>query len=226
MKPVDKFGHPIYGRTWQVLVEFGDRLGKAGYTEHHAKPNLFVRKMEDSRYGVNGSYYADLRGTDIVPIWEDADPLFYAFFRPTPHSWLARRLWSEEIGRLMSGYGIPTRLSFYNTSEPGGLFFDEGDGYFARCGIDFGAEGLYCRSCSPIVEAEQRAARTIDCGACGVGIDPQNELYIRHHVSYFPPRAVVVHVSCHAAIHLQGKHSHLAPPKGDAERFYTHRRVG
>ncbi len=221
MKPVDKLGRPVYGRTWQKLVQTGNRLIKAGYDEKDAKPNLFVRRIEAPRHGVSGSYYADLRGTNTVPIWENPDPLFYAFLQPTPPPWLLRRLWSEEIGRLMSGYGIRVRLSFYETDEPEGLFFEDGDGYCGRCGIDFRAGGLFCPTCSQVVEAEDRAARTINCGACRNGIDPKSEIYIRHHASYFPPRLVTVHSACHAAIHLHGKHPDLAPPKGDAERFYT-----
>ncbi len=223
MKPVDKFGRSIYGRTWERLVEIGDHLVDAGYTEHEAKPNLFARRVVDPA----GAYYADMRGTRLVPVWSDPHPLFYALFRPPPPPWLQRRLWSNEVRRLTSGYDVEIRLSFEQTEEPGGLFFEEGDGYCARCGSDFGAEGLFCRTCLPIVEAGRRvtestrkAARMVDCAACGVGIDPRGQLYIRHHVSYFPPNTVIVHLACHAAIHLQGRHPHLAPPKGDAARFY------
>jgi hypothetical protein len=198
----------------------------AGYEETASKPNLFYGRDDGAIAG--GPYvvfFADLRGTGIIPIWEDSDPLFYASMKPSPPGWMQRRRCFQEIGRLMSGFGLRLRLSFCSTSEPGGLFFDDvGDGFCARCGVDFRADGLYCTGCLPGILVERKAARSFACGACGEGIDAENDVYIRHHVTYFPESVVIVHDACHAAIHLGGKHPNLAPPSGDAERFYGWRR--
>ena len=228
MKAIDKFGRPIYGRTWERIVDLGNRLLRAGYVERVSKPNLFVRIAETDT--VEGRFYADFRGTEVVPIWEDSDPLFYAFFRPEPPAWKQRRLQLREVGRLMSGFGVPVRFSFYATSEPGGLFFgdykddggfvDAGDGYCFRCGSDFRDEGPYCPACRLVIEQEAKEARMIECAACQGSIDPWAETYIRHHVTYFPESVATVHDRCHADIHLNGKYPGLAPPAGDAAKFY------
>ena len=64
MKPVDKFGRKIYSKTFRILLFYGKLLEEAGYRESKKKPNLFYRKTEDV------IFFADMRGTDEVPIWE------------------------------------------------------------------------------------------------------------------------------------------------------------
>lgn len=121
MKPIDKLGRPIYGRTWERITNLGRLLVQAGYEEHGAKPNLFVRR--DHVDGMECRFYADLRGTDVVPIWEDSNPLFYAFFRPDPPIDRQRELWLREVERLGTRFGVSVRFSFYATSEPDGILF-------------------------------------------------------------------------------------------------------
>ena len=87
MKPVDKFGNPIYSKAYEMMLGFGRLLTKHGYVESFKKPNLFYRKAEDGTV-----YFADMRGTDIVAIWEDPSPLFYWKFTEHVPEWKQRRL--------------------------------------------------------------------------------------------------------------------------------------
>ena len=242
MEPRDKFGKAIYGRTWSNITDFGARLLEAGYVESPAKPNLFSREVAatdprtaarardlgypiiDEPASIICRFYADLRGTSEVPIWSDPTPLFYAFFNPDLSPWLQRRFWLEEVGRLVSRYGLRVRFSWYKTDELGGLFFDGfGDGDCMRCGVSFHDEGLYCTSCQCMVEKEQKEKRLIRCAACNAALDPWEEPPIRHHVRYFPEDVVIVHERCHANIHLQDQYPNLRPPPGEAEKFYSKR---
>ena len=72
MKRQNKDGRPIYSnKKWNQICQTGGMLEKLGYMESKKKPNLFyIRKN-------NGFIFADLRGTLIVPIWDDLRPLVY-----------------------------------------------------------------------------------------------------------------------------------------------------
>lgn len=71
MRPVDKLGRPIYQHIFRKLQEYGKLLEQYGYYESIQKPNLFYRKR---RIVI---FYADMRGTERSPIWENSSPLFY-----------------------------------------------------------------------------------------------------------------------------------------------------
>ena len=71
MKPYDKFGNKLYPKTYIEIANIGRKLQILGYKEHERKPNLFFIKHH------TGTFYADLRGTGMVPIWEDTRALFY-----------------------------------------------------------------------------------------------------------------------------------------------------
>ncbi|MFW9890523.1 MAG: hypothetical protein ACFFER_20305 [Candidatus Thorarchaeota archaeon] len=166
MKPVDKFGNPIYSRTYRTLLEIGRKLETIGFRESFTKPNLFYRKMpievDDVERDV--SFYADMRGTDIVKIWEDPVPMVYLDGRGLPQ-WLQKRLLGSEVQRLEAS-NIPHRFSFFhgendffealdrsrNVSREFEDFmqhalyqlFEEEDGFCKACGRDFQAGGLWC----------------------------------------------------------------------------------
>lgn len=57
------------------------------------------------------------------------------------------------------------------------------------------------------------------CILCGVYM---NKKHLQlHHISYFPENMVYACKDCHDEIHRAFKrHKHLAPKKGDAEKFY------
>lgn len=71
MKPVDRFGRPIYQHIYRQLEVIRQKLVRYGYRESQSKPNLFY-----CSYNIV-IFFADMRGTELVPIWEDPVPLFY-----------------------------------------------------------------------------------------------------------------------------------------------------
>ena len=84
------------------------------------KQNLFSRRVD------HGYIYADLRGTEIVPVWDDPVPLLYFFAgqgRPVLEE-EERTILKDEFKRLRDADCRP-RFRFYATSEPEGLFFGD-----------------------------------------------------------------------------------------------------
>jgi len=119
----NKDGRPIFSETtWRKLLETGKKLEALGYVELSHKQNLFSRKVD------HGYIYADLRGTEIVPIWDDPIPLLYFFARQgesVPEE-EERTMLKDEFKRLRDADCRP-RFSFYATSEPEGLFFGDNE---------------------------------------------------------------------------------------------------
>ena len=117
----NKDGRPIFSETtWRKLLETGKKLEDLGYVELSHKQNLFSRKVDP------GYIYADLRGTDEVPIWDGPVPLLYFFAargKSVPEE-DERTILKDEFKRLKEG-GCEPRFSFYATSEPEGLFFSD-----------------------------------------------------------------------------------------------------
>ena len=115
----NKDGRPIFSETtWRRLLNTGKKLEALGYAELSHKQNLFSRKVD------HGHIYADLRGTEEVPIWNDPVPLLYFFAgqgKAVPEE-EERTILKEEFKRLRDADCRP-RFSFYATSEPEGLFF-------------------------------------------------------------------------------------------------------
>jgi hypothetical protein len=72
MKAEDKFGRRIYPKTFLILKKYGEILAELGWEESRSKPNLFYKMFDEIMV------FADMRGTEIVPIWEDPCPLMYA----------------------------------------------------------------------------------------------------------------------------------------------------
>jgi hypothetical protein len=111
MKPIDKFNRPINKKTFEIISGIGDRLFRIGYGESSKKPNLFY--FND----LEMTFFADFRGTDVVPIWEDPRPLLY---------WKKNKEIDnkEIIQRIVEHYGllgsvhVETRRSFYENVEP------------------------------------------------------------------------------------------------------------
>lgn len=147
MQPIDGTGRPICGRVYATLLDTGHRLEAGGYAEARNTPNLFWRSD-----GAGITFFASMRGTSVIPIWEDTRPLFswkvndeFACSKdhtgihhqdaPCPTKFRLRELLKAEMRRLAK-VGIRTRLSFYEDSEPEGLFFGDEDKYCAGCGAD------------------------------------------------------------------------------------------
>lgn len=213
MKPADKFGRPIYEKTFRIMVSIGKKLAKQGYRESARKPNLFYRKTSEGDL-----FFADMRGTEEVPIWENPAPLFYWRVESASEDWLRTRIVKTEFRRLLAA-GCRPRLSFYNWYERGGLLpgdIDEAeDGYCRICGKDFQASGLYC---SDVCEEKarkrleramrlelERESNSITCYLCGrhpeVLAFDKLESFVKHHTSYSPEKTITVCRSCHAILH-------------------------
>lgn len=113
-------GRPIYSdQIWSRLVEIGQRLGKVGYDESGRKPNLFYRKIE------GGVLFADLRGTEEIPIWDSPCPLLYFSSEDENLPDESKRpILKSEFVRLRTN-GCEPRFSFHYVSEPDGLFFGD-----------------------------------------------------------------------------------------------------
>jgi hypothetical protein len=207
-----------------VLQAHANALIKADYREAREKPNLFYFKTE------NATFFADMRGTQMVKIWEDPVPLVYATFVEHFAHWRKRRLIKEELRRLES-IGCRWRVSFYEECEPGGLFFEDEDGFCKECGSDFQGPGLYCSS-SCEAQAERRQliegiSNLQTCEVCKRRIAPDRSFRskakeiagvdlayrsIEHHVSYPTEMTIVVCVDCHNKIH------HTKDPKFESLR--------
>ena len=242
MIPQDKFGRQIYPKLFKVLQESGRLLEGAGYTESTRKANLFFRKIKKA------VFFADLRGTEDVPIWEDTRPLFYWRFEDDVPNWQRRRLIKNELRKLFKNK-CPSRLSFYIYSahefESTSVHIDDGqgvyiwnDGFCMVCKKDFGGEGSFCsEDCRVRYESSLRK----ECKVCKVvvhswdewdSVEPLSELCpvcgenmcihtsIEHHVSYFPERTIFVHRGCHNRIHRTNHFSQLKPDQKDIDKFY------
>jgi len=200
MKPVDKFGKPIYGEKFRRLQANGGILGAQGYFESAKKPNLFCKQIPQ------GWFYADMRGTEEVPIWSDTRPAFYWKFNASTPMWERRRLMKTELEKLFKS-GCPLRLFFYahDSVELSDVsaFIDEENGVF-----DWDAG--FCRSCSKDIQSDDPFCSSEckenyedslkeTCELCGNKIEPEHK--VRHHVSYSPEKVIVVHPGCHNKIH-------------------------
>ncbi len=133
----NKDGRPIYWDSiWHQMVETGKKLRKLGYKDSITKPNLFfkpidteIRSLDDKLVHVKGALFADIRGTDIVPIWSDSRPLVYSIDIPF-------KIFLPEF-ILLDRAGCSPRVSFYEECEPGGWMFGLDkipNGYCGRCG--------------------------------------------------------------------------------------------
>ncbi len=118
MKPVDKFGKPIYPGVFQTLQRIGISLEQLGFNESARKPNLFLRK--DSC----GTVFADMRGTKEIPIWGEICPLIYITLNQEFPAWQIARI-RKNVSRELSLAGVPYRFSFYDGCEPDDISYPE-----------------------------------------------------------------------------------------------------
>lgn len=68
----DKRGRPLFPALASKLEQTGRRLCQEGFKQAREKPWLFLLPIK----GV-GMFFADMGGTDEVPIWSDPTPLYY-----------------------------------------------------------------------------------------------------------------------------------------------------
>jgi hypothetical protein len=162
MIPRDKFNHPICPSKFRILQKQGELLMKIGYKESKNKLNLFYKST------LEGVFFADMRGTKEVPIWEDTSPLFYWKFKAEISMWKRRRLINEEL-RNLDIKKVSVRFSYDVTD--GAVEFEKtsaiisdsfivwDDGYCKFCKKDFQGEGSYCsKECEQKVQKEWELA--------------------------------------------------------------------
>ncbi len=106
----DKFGRPIYSKTFDEMKRNGDVLLMLGYREAATKPNLFYFRAGTV------IFYADMRRTEIVPISEDIRPLFWWQFSKPP-SLRTRQIMVYIEWRRLAAQGLEPRLSFDMSME-------------------------------------------------------------------------------------------------------------
>lgn len=225
----NKDGRPIYkDSVWHQMIQTGEKLRKLGYNDSKTKPNLFykpikseIKSENDITIQVNGVIFADMRGTEVVPIWGDPRPLVYS-------SDLPFNIFLPEF-ILLERSGCSPRVSFYEECEPDGWMFglDEiPSGYCKRCGedilfkmdweilnqdfielysqgIDQSLEVNYCETCRKIEYAirEYRMLHFNDfklCELCGI-----KDAQVRHHITYNPEKIIRICRSCHGKIHYK-----------------------
>jgi hypothetical protein len=220
MMPIDKFGNIIFPSKFRKLKEYEKVLLAMGYHESKNKPNLFSKKSSQ------GCFFADMRGTEEVPIWVDTRPLFYWNFEPERPRWERRRLIKKELKNLFNSCCL-CRLSFYAPHssvefEETSTFIDEergvfiwDDGYCRLCGKDFQDEGSFC---SKLCKEKYKDTLKKPCKVCKKKIPFFKE--IKHHISYFPEKTIFVHASCHNKIHKTNLYQHFKPSKEEIDKYY------
>lgn len=107
MQAQDKFGHRLYSAVFTRIQAIARQFTQMGYEEHPRKSNLLVIHYPSV------AFWADFRGTDEVPIWEDPAALWWWQWTspkgpPVPDN--QRRMITLEWNRLGR---IPRRLSFW-----------------------------------------------------------------------------------------------------------------
>jgi hypothetical protein len=218
MNPKDKYGNPIYPHIFKKLLHNAKVLESLGFMESKNKPNLFYKKIDE------GLLFADMRSSEVVPIWQDTRPLFYWKFNDGVPKWKARRIVKRELTELGQN-GCESRLSFEAHSDPifenvsssiseESLVFDWPDGYCKLCGKDFQDDGNYC---SEKCEKAHEETWKDHCAKCGKSLDFKSVLW--HHISYVPEeKKIPLCRSCHLKVH-KSKDSALKPAKRDTPNF-------
>lgn len=217
MKALDKFGHEIYPSVYNKMLNYSRVLKVHGYIESSRKPNLFYKHNGEAHFynSIAGrrecttvTFFADMRGTKEVPIWENPSPLFYVKFSELPPRWLKNRLAGEEFDGLKI-----CRESDEQDFEDYSTHVEDNRGYCIVCGKDLQADGNYC--------SEQCEKASLDfgetvCRVCGKSLDYKQVR--RHHLSYAEDKTVSVCQSCHLKIHRGAKLPHLKPMDKQREK--------
>lgn len=208
------------------LKEIKQILLRNGYKEATNKKNLFYKNNK------LGCFFANLRGTSMVPIWQDSRPLFHWQLKKEAPNWQKRRAIKQEL-KFLFNEGCVCRLSYEfpigNEEFEGTLVAhheDDGwfiwdDGYCQYCGKDFQGEGSYC---STECEAKYWDALKKPCLVCNEKMDFNTG--IRHHVSYLPEKIIIVHIGCHNKIHKTNLYPHLRPNAEEIKAFYKKNKQG
>jgi ssDNA-binding Zn-finger/Zn-ribbon topoisomerase 1 len=102
---LDKFGHVLLPSKAAVLVATGERLISLGFQQTQ-KPWLFVLTLP----GGIGTMFANMGGTEEVPIWEDLRPLLHWTLRCDEE---LKSALVHGLLRCFSSKGVVMRVSHY-----------------------------------------------------------------------------------------------------------------
>ena len=218
----NKDGRPIYSdNIWNQMQENGESLKNLGFEESINKPNLFYKCLTVNQ-DKNGIIFIDLRGTSIIPIWDDPDPIAYK------NEILEFTDFMKEVVYL-KGSGVPIRFSYYDKCEPEGWGFflkEIPSGYCKRCGkniinnvdwtilqdgaynikiqenlVDINIEVNHCKICKRMEYAkkEYRKKNLKKTDLCEICEEKSAEL--THHITYNPTKTIRLCRSCHGVLH-------------------------
>ena len=148
---------------------YGRILTNKGYKESKKKPNLFYKIIPE------GQLFANMQGTEEVPIWSNPRPLFHWRLNPTTPKWKKGRIIKTELTSLFKAK-CPCRFSFYFSYEPneelerndGEVDEEKGiynwnDGYCEICGKDFQGEGAFCSEKCEVIHKIKNVPK---CNVC------------------------------------------------------------
>jgi len=217
MIPFDRFGRPIYSKLYVRLFNIGMKLKRLGYKESVRFPNLFVKALS----GI--VFFADLRGTELVPIWERPGVFFY---------FKGDRLKSKKVivdeWISLNEKGCNPSIALSEEDEEGYLLDQCGyqlvQSYCSECSKEFFVcEGSRYAQCS--IECQKKAtkrllkkkreemeflAEKIVCTCCRrhptielsskFGVDFSLECFDEHHICYELDQTVLVCKQCHGKI--------------------------
>ena len=103
----DARGNQLYPRVTTQLLSYARTLLEIGFRQTGKKPWLFMITIPNKR----GVVFANLGGTDVIPIWKDSPPLIHWQLKaPEWH----KRMIVHEVMAFCARNQLPTRLSFYN----------------------------------------------------------------------------------------------------------------
>jgi transcription elongation factor Elf1 len=214
MKPVDKYGRPIYPRIYSIIVRYGEKLESIGWFENRNKPNLFSKNY----FGF--WIYADMRSTEVIPIWEDPKPIIY-WFQKDEADWEFCRAIRHAVQDL-DYVGVPHRFSFYEDSEPDGLMHGEDeerpDGLCKMCHNEMDHDGLFCsKKCEKAHQdlvklKEEKWRKEFKCRICGKPLTWKTS--VEHHIDYEKEKTIGLCRACHTSLHQHNEeYPELAPSK-------------
>jgi hypothetical protein len=222
LKPIDIKGRPIYSRVFSILQKYGAVLLDMQWTESFDKPNLFRKDFQGLMV------FADMRGTEIISIWDEPYPYLYVFGQ-NEVDWKKRRSMRNAVEELDRN-GVPHRFSFHEEMEPGGLFFGDAselaDGKCKMCGTEFDKDGLFCSEKCEKTHLQLQQMRNeiqesrIKCAICGKSLVAYSSDCVLHHIDYNDDKTIQVCRSCHRKIHSRkAKFPDLAPDKPKVDKI-------
>lgn len=161
-------------------------LLQLGYREASKKPNLFY--YNDKKYGV--VFFADLRGKEDCPIWQNTMPMFWWHFYNGYSHLEKTRIITKHLSQLNNEN---CKIETLNWSQ-------------CFCGKLFIGEGSFCSSDCERAYMESLYTK---CSVCGSVVE--KDAMHTHHTQYIPEKTMRVCPSCHTRIHKTDKYPDLKP---------------